>query len=126
MLFLVALLSYNWLEIAREMLIKGAWKPSPYKACHSGPVPRAADFTVISAVAMRSSSGCCHKVDDERIDLIETIFRNLGFKGPDAHIRARVTYYNQVGYYALAVHETRPARRRLSSIYTLVLAGREF
>jgi len=67
-----------------------------------------------------------HKVDDERIDLIETIFRNLGFKGTEAQVRARITYYHQVGYYALAVHETRPARRRLSPTYTLILAGREF
>ena len=66
-----------------------------------------------------------HRVDDERVDLIEHIFRNLGFKGPEALIRARITYYHQVGYYALAVHETRPARRRLSPLYTLVLAGRE-
>jgi AcrR family transcriptional regulator len=67
-----------------------------------------------------------HKVDDERIDLIETIFRNLGFKGTEAQVRARITYYHQVGYYALAVHETRPARRRLSPTYTLILAGRQF
>lgn len=67
-----------------------------------------------------------HKVDDERIGLIESIFRNMGFKGLEAHIRARITYYHQVGYYALAVHETRPARRRLTPMYTQVLAGRTF
>lgn len=67
-----------------------------------------------------------HNVDNERIRLIENIFRNLGFKGLEAHIRARVTYYHQVGYYALAVHESRAARRRMSPMYALVLAGREF
>lgn len=65
------------------------------------------------------------KVDDERIELIESIFHNLGFGGMEAQIRARITYYHQVGYYALAVHETRPARRRLTPMYSLVLAGRE-
>src|SRR6185312_17275816 len=58
-----------------------------------------------------------HKVDDERIGLIERIFHNLGFCGLEAHVRARVTYYHQVGYYALAVHESRSTRRRLSPMY---------
>ncbi len=67
-----------------------------------------------------------HKVDKERIRLLERIFHNLGYGGLDAHIRARVTYYHQVGYYALAVHESRQARRRLSHVYTSALAGRKF
>ena len=66
-----------------------------------------------------------HKVDNERIKLIQRIFVNLGIPGLEAHIRARVTYYHQVGYYALAVHESRPARRRLSPMYARVLAGRK-
>lgn len=66
-----------------------------------------------------------HRVDNERIRLIQRIFHNLGFRGLEAHIRARVTYYHQVGYYALAVHESRPTRRRLTRMYTLALAGRE-
>jgi len=65
-----------------------------------------------------------HNVDNERIRLIERIFHNLGFRGLEAHIRARITYYHQVGYYALAVHESRPTRRRLSSTYALALSGR--
>jgi len=62
-------------------------------------------------------------LDNERIKLIQRIFCNLGFRGLEAHIRARVTYYHQVGYYALAVHESRAARRRLSPIYGRVLGG---
>jgi AcrR family transcriptional regulator len=65
------------------------------------------------------------KVDDERIRLIQRIFLNLGFCRLEAHIRARVTYYHQVGYYALAVHESRSTRRRLTAMYTQVLAGRK-
>ena len=41
----------------------------------------------------------------------------------EAHIRARITYYHQVGYYTLAVHESRRTRRRLSPMYALVLTG---
>ena len=65
-----------------------------------------------------------HKVDNERIALIQRIFLNLGFRGLEAQIRARVTYYHQVGYYALAVQESRTARHRLSPMYGRVLAGR--
>jgi AcrR family transcriptional regulator len=64
-----------------------------------------------------------HKVDNERIRLIERIFHNLGFGGLEAHIRARITYYHQVGYYALAVHESRRTRRRLSPLYARALSG---
>jgi AcrR family transcriptional regulator len=67
-----------------------------------------------------------HKVDNERVRLIQRIFHNLGVCGLEAHIRARVTYYHQVGYYALAVHESRPTRRRLSRMYILALSGRSF
>jgi AcrR family transcriptional regulator len=66
------------------------------------------------------------QVDAERILLIARIFRNLGYRRAEAHIRARITYYHQVGYYALAVRESRAARRRLSPAYTGVLAGLAF
>lgn len=63
------------------------------------------------------------KVDAERIRLIQRIFANLGFRPAEAHIRARVTYYHQVGYYALAIHESRRTRQRLSPMYAGVLTG---
>jgi AcrR family transcriptional regulator len=62
-------------------------------------------------------------VDAERIRLITRIFRNLGYGSAEAQIRARITYYHQVGYYALALRESRTTRRRLSLAYTRVLAG---
>jgi AcrR family transcriptional regulator len=64
------------------------------------------------------------RVDAERIRLITRIFRNLGYRPAEAHTRARLTYYHQVGYYALAVRESRATRRRLSLAYTRVLAPR--
>jgi AcrR family transcriptional regulator len=63
------------------------------------------------------------RIDSERIRLMTRIFKNLGFRNPEALIRARVAYYHQVGYYVLAVHESRRARRRLSPLYNLVLTG---
>jgi hypothetical protein len=64
-----------------------------------------------------------HAVDAERIRLITRIFHNLGYRTAEASIRGRITYYHQVGYYALAVRESRRARRQLLPMYALVLAG---
>jgi AcrR family transcriptional regulator len=62
-------------------------------------------------------------VDRQRIKSIEKIFHKLGYRGNAAHIRARVTYYHQVGYYALGVCESKTQRRRLLPYYREVLTG---
>jgi hypothetical protein len=54
---------------------------------------------------------------------IERIFRDMGYKGKDAHIRARVTYYHQVGYYAMGVRESRTQRMELIPYYRRVLTA---
>jgi len=64
-------------------------------------------------------------VDRKRIEVLEQVFVDLGFKGQDAHVRARVTYYHQVGYYALGVQESRRQRRRLLPFYRKILTGLE-
>jgi AcrR family transcriptional regulator len=65
-----------------------------------------------------------HRVDDRRIAMLHQIFTRLGFKDPEALIRARITYYHQVGYYALGVRETRKTRFELAPVYARVLTGR--
>jgi AcrR family transcriptional regulator len=62
-----------------------------------------------------------HEVDDKRIDFVEQVFRDLGYAGKEAHVRARVTYYHQVGYYALGVRESRKRRLELLPYYTKIL-----
>ena len=64
-------------------------------------------------------------VDKKRIAVLEQVFLDLGYKGKDAHIRARITYYHQVGYYAMGVRETRKQRLELIPYYRRVLTGRE-
>jgi len=64
-------------------------------------------------------------VDEKRIAIIEQICLDLGYKGMEAHIRARITYYHQVGYYALGVRESRQRRLDLIPFYAKVLTGRE-
>jgi AcrR family transcriptional regulator len=64
-------------------------------------------------------------VDQKRIAVLERIFNDMGYMGKEAHIRARVTYYHQVGYYALGVQESQKERRALLPYYQKVLTGRE-
>ena len=63
-------------------------------------------------------------VDARRIAILEQIFNEMGYTGKEAHIRARITYYHQVGYYAIGVLESRQERRELLPWYQKVLAGR--
>lgn len=64
------------------------------------------------------------KVDDKRIAILHTVFKNLDYDEPEALVRARVAYFQQVGYYALGFKETRKARKALAPVYLKVLMGR--
>jgi len=63
------------------------------------------------------------EVDARRIELLAGIFRGFGYERRRAHVRARVTYFHQVGYYALRIIETRAQRRRLKPLYYESLLG---
>ncbi len=62
-------------------------------------------------------------IDALRMELFEQIFGEMGYPPEEAMVRARVTYYHQVGYYALAVKESKATRRRLLPIYLDMLMG---
>lgn len=62
-------------------------------------------------------------VDDKRIEILRKIFLNMDFKGLEATMRARITYYHQVGYYAIGVSETRERRLELLPYYHSILTG---
>lgn len=65
-----------------------------------------------------------HKVDQKRVAVLEQIFVDMGDRGQEAHVRARVMYYHQVGYYAMGVQESQRERRALTPHYHKVLTGR--
>jgi AcrR family transcriptional regulator len=65
------------------------------------------------------------RIDDVRIEIIRRIFHDMGCEEPEAFVRARVTYFHQVGYYTLGVRESREQRVMLLPIYTRVLTGRD-
>jgi AcrR family transcriptional regulator len=64
-------------------------------------------------------------VDQKRIEVLERIFIDMGYRGKEANVRARVMYYHQVGYYAMEVQETQEQRRALIPYYRKVLTGKE-
>lgn len=62
-------------------------------------------------------------IDDFRVKLFEQVFDELGYSVLEAKIRARVTYYHQVGYYTLAIREDKKTRREMFPTYLQILAG---
>lgn len=64
------------------------------------------------------------RVDDDRIAVLARIFGDMGYPPDEAFVRARITYFHQVGYYAMGVKEDREQRLRLVPLYARVLTGR--
>jgi AcrR family transcriptional regulator len=62
-------------------------------------------------------------VDARRLAAFEQLFRDAGYAPREALVRARITYYHQVGYYALGVSEARERRWALSTTYRRILTG---
>jgi AcrR family transcriptional regulator len=66
------------------------------------------------------------RVDAERLTFFEQMFLAFGYDQREALIRARVSYFHQVGYYALAIRETRAQRYDYSGLYLKILAGEKY
>jgi AcrR family transcriptional regulator len=62
-------------------------------------------------------------IDEFRMSQLEKVFHEIGYEGKEAMVRARVTYYHQIGYYALDVHESKARRRELLPYYLEILMG---
>lgn len=54
------------------------------------------------------------EIDTFRIEQLRSVFLALGFVGQEALIRARVTYFHQIGYQAMRVHES--VEERLTNV----------
>lgn len=57
------------------------------------------------------------EADRQRMDAIISMFAESGFAQPEAVIRARNIYYNQMGYYALNVEESLSERMSYLPMY---------
>ena len=63
------------------------------------------------------------RVDDQRIELLKGIFLGFGYDPDRAFIRARITYFHQVGYQAMEIIESREQRQHLRPLYREALVG---
>jgi AcrR family transcriptional regulator len=66
-----------------------------------------------------------HRVDNEWINLVQLLFSPEIYDESERLVRARVVYFHQVGYHALALREPEEDRLRLIPYYYKVLTGRE-
>ena len=74
----------------------------------------------------RSARAVAHEMrtaDGERISLLSRAFSAIGYDNDESVVRARITYFHQIGYYALPFEETSAERRRLQPLYGRVLLG---
>lgn len=63
------------------------------------------------------------KVDDIRIAALHRLFLDAGYDDGEAMVRARITYYHQVGYYAMSVKESKHQRKAVHPLFYRVLTG---
>lgn len=71
----------------------------------------------------RRVASAVHEIDDQRIDALKDLFKDAGYGEDEAFIRARITYFHQVGYYAMGVRESTKRRYELIELYYRVLSG---
>lgn len=71
----------------------------------------------------KKAKAALDRVDQARIDFFDGLYRAFGYEPREAFIRARVTYFHQVGYYALAIKESKTKRFEYSDMYLKILAG---
>ncbi|MDZ4731173.1 MAG: helix-turn-helix domain-containing protein [Xanthomonadales bacterium] len=64
-----------------------------------------------------------NETDSRRVDLMKNIFLDMGYADEEAFVRARITYFHQVGYYILGLGESREERYRVRHLYTKILSG---
>ncbi|MBB4632850.1 TetR/AcrR family transcriptional regulator [Sphingosinicella soli] len=59
------------------------------------------------------------------IALLQELFEKSGFDADESLVRARITHFHQIGYYALGFREPTAERLRLVPLYYRVLTGHE-
>lgn len=64
------------------------------------------------------------RVDNHRIGVLKKIFLDMGYHDDEAFIRARITYFHQIGYYLLGLGETQEQRRKMLPLYIQILTGK--
>ena len=76
------------------------------------------------ARSSREAAAAVRCADERRMDVLHRTFLHMGFCDPEALVRARITYFQQIGYYTLGIHENSAARHKLLHHYLRVLVNK--
>ncbi len=90
--------------------------------------PNALSFDIaLRAWARRTAEvvDSVRRVDKAWIGLLQKAFERDGMAVDEALVRARITYFHQIGYWALDLNEEQGERLRLVPIYYRVLTGHD-
>lgn len=89
-----------------------------------------APFSPLLDLAVRDWSRTSRKlaqevteIDDLRIGLLIRSFRAMGYPQDESVVRARITYFHQIGQYALSFKEDPAVRRSYQPLFGEVLLG---
>ncbi|MBN9221290.1 MAG: TetR/AcrR family transcriptional regulator [Mesorhizobium sp.] len=89
-----------------------------------------APFSPLLDLAVRDWSRTSRKleqevkdIDDLRIELLIRSFRAMGYPEDESLVRARITYFHQIGQYALSFKEDPAVRRSYQPLFGEVLLG---
>lgn len=89
-----------------------------------------APFSPLLDLAVRDWSRTSRKLaqevkdmDDLRIALLDRSFRAMGYSPDESLVRARITYFHQIGQYALSFKEDPAVRRSYQPLFGEVLLG---
>ncbi len=73
----------------------------------------------------RKADKAVRHYDSEVVEALKVLFADAGYGADEASIRARITHYHQVGYYALRVRQSRESRYQTADLYLRLLTGIE-
>ncbi|MCX5495550.1 TetR/AcrR family transcriptional regulator [Kaistia dalseonensis] len=89
-----------------------------------------APYRPLLDLAVRDWSRTARKLADEmaaidnlRISLLTRAFRAMNYPDDESLVRARITYFHQIGYYTLSFKEAAADRKRYQPLYGKVLLG---
>jgi AcrR family transcriptional regulator len=63
------------------------------------------------------------EMDDLRISLLERAFLAMGYSPAESIVRARITYFHQIGQYTISFREDPAQRKRYQPLFGKVLLG---
>jgi AcrR family transcriptional regulator len=65
------------------------------------------------------------RIDDQWISLLQDLFVKGGYDETESFVRARISYFHQIGYYALGLQEDIGDRVKLAPYYYRALTGKD-